>query len=349
MTSPVSNSSLSEEHEEMREPDLQPIIELNHLDIIPSYVCRSSNCVDCYQKNRGDYTESCRKVLDIEALIPFLEAYTVVLRVQSFGLFGGEITDFARSVEIVDSLTSVFPGIRLEIVTNGQNPECILRMAQAANYRDNLIMEFSIDGDGSICDKLRGKNGYFYKVLESIEGLADLGLSNNIRVNSRYYPEYEKHLFPMADLLKERFGIKRSSIGIQSCISANTCMSEACNYMYALRRFAVIFWQDRQSDNYQRWHPRHLPYNARIRTVFCVPGVQPDGFLYTCNNFNHGLRIKDIYTTDVSSLIKSMLDVAKQMPTHCNECQFGRSVWANYIVMQSENMNDHIYFGEQLE
>lgn len=339
MTFSARDTSLNRVHEKMTEPDLLPIIELNHLDIIPSYVCCSANCADCYQKNRADYAYSCRKMLDIEALIPFLEAYTKALRVQSFGLFGGEITDFPQSVELVASLTSFFPGIRLEVVTNGQNPKCILEMAQAAKLRDNFIIEFSIDGDESICDKLRGKSGYYNRVLESIEGLSACGLSSNIRVNTRYYPKYEKQLVTMADCLKQCFGIERSRIGIQSCISDSTCMSEACQYMAVLRRFAASYWQDRQSDNYQRWHPRHLPYNARTRTVFCVPGVQPDGFLYTCNNFNHGLRIGDIYTTDVSSLIKSMLDVAKRMPAHCNECQFGRSVWANYIVMQDEELN----------
>ncbi len=343
MTSPNRDTSLSDKHAEMKEPDLLPIMELNHLDIIPSYVCCSSNCADCYQKHRADYAESCRQVLDIGALIPFLEAYTSVLRVQSFGLFGGEITDFAQSVELVDNLTSVFPGIRLEVVTNGQNPECILKMAKAAKYRDNFIIEFSIDGDEPICDKLRGKKGYFTKVLKSIEGLSACGMNNNIRVNARYYPEYEKQLLVMADYIKENFGIERSSIGLQSCISVNTGMAEACKYMDGLRRFATIFWLDRQSDNYQRWHPRHLPYNARARTVFCVPGVQPDGFLFTCNNYNHGARIGDIYTTDVSSLIKSMLDVAKQMPTHCNKCRFGRSVWANYIVMQQEETGVHMH------
>jgi hypothetical protein len=309
-------------------------MELHHLDIIPSYACYSANCIECYQKSRSDYADSCRHTLDIERLVPFLERYTAVMRVLSFGLFGGEITDYPRCVELVAMLTDAFPGIRLEIVTNGQKPQRIGRIAEAGRYRDNLIFELSIDGFGTKCDELRGKEGYFANAMRSIQLLDSCGLGGNIRINARYYPETEDSLIAMADYLQMKLAIPRSSIRFQSSIDPSCTMAKTCEYMLALRRFLTSFCCDRGSDNYQRWHPRHQAYNTRTASIFCVPGVQPDGCLYTCNNYKQGVRIGTIADKDVGALVKRMLDVAIQKPEHCNYCRFGRCVWANYMVMQ---------------
>lgn len=311
---------------------LFPIMELDHLDIIPSYACSSADCVGCYQKCSPDYAQSCEGELDLGLLTPFLDRYTSTIRVRSFGLFGGEITEYRNCVPLVEMLSRAFPGIRLKIVTNGQDHECVGAIIRAAIHWENIVLEVSLDGYGHTCDMLRGKDGYFAEAMLSIGAMVDSGLGHNVRVNARYYPQHRDSLTAMADHLFSEYGVPRNHIAFQSSVSRDRSPSETLNYMGSLRDFVAGFWHGYRVDDPQRWHPSHQPYNADKRTVFCVPGIQPDGYLYTCNNYNYGVRIGHISETDVRAMVKRMLDISEMDPDQCNRCLFGHCVWANYLA-----------------
>ena len=185
---------------------LYPIMELDHLDIIPSYWCSSANCVDCYQKSTKEYAKSCESTLNVDLLLPFLTEYTLTIKVNSFGLFGGECTQYDRCIELVSMLSKEFPGIRLEIVSNGQDHSCIGEIIKAANRRHNLIIEFSVDGHGDVCDLLRGKKGYYSELILSIEEMKKSGLASNVLFNTRYYPEYEESIIEMSKFFADNPG-----------------------------------------------------------------------------------------------------------------------------------------------
>lgn len=313
---------------------LYPIMELDHLDIIPSYFCSSSNCIDCYQKSTEEYLESCESTLDIDLLLPFLKKYTLTIKLNSFGLFGGECTEYDRCVELVGILSKEFPGIRLEIVSNGQDHACISEIIKAANRRHNLIIEFSLDGYGDVCDLLRGKEGYFSEAMLSIEEMKKADLTSNIHLNTRYYPEYEESIIDMSKFLADNYGITRDQISLQNLTKKGKSYDDSLQYMTLLREFSQKFWSCSTKGNLSRSHPMFKTYSSSINTVFCVPGIQPDGYLYTCNNYKRGIRVGHISQGNVMGMFTKMLNIAKLSPDHCDDCLFGQCVQHNYNLMR---------------
>jgi len=316
-------------------PKLLTVMELDHLDIIPSYTCNSANCIDCYQKTSKEYHESCKHTIDLDLLIPFLRKYISTIKVNSFGLFGGECTDYDRCCELVSMLTGEFPGIRLEIVSNGQNHVIIGKIIEAANKRHNLVLEFSIDGYGKVCDFLRGKDGYFSEVILSIEEMSKRGLASNIHINTRYYPEHEETIIEMSNFLYDTYGITRNDISLQNVICRGATNRDVNQYISALREFARKFWSNSCPINLPRSHPMYKPYDSKRTTVFCVPGIQPDGYLYTCNNYKYGMSVGHISEEDVIGLVTKMLNISKLNPEQCDKCLFGQCVLNHYFFQQS--------------
>ena len=103
--------------------------------------------------------------------------------------------------------------------------------------------------------------------------------------------------------------------------------------MSLLRDFSKKFWSGSTKGRLSRSHPMFKAYNSRINTVFCVPSIQPDGYLYTCNNYNLGMRIGHISEGNVTGMLTKMLKIAKLNPTHCDNCLFGQCVQYNYSLM----------------
>ena len=317
---------------------LYPIMELDHLDIIPSYKCSTANCIDCSQKSDNNYSKSCTLTLDLNLLFPFLVDYVMAIKVSSFGLFGGECTEYDQCSELVELLTREFPGIRLEIVTNGQNPRRVRKLIKAAGTRYNLIIEFSVDGYGGTCDQLRGKQGYFEKAMLSIEEMIAAGLGANVRLNTRYYPEHEESLIKLRNFLSEQYGITRDQISLQNLTIIGRPHEESIEYMSRLRHFAEKFWANSLHGEIARTHPKHRHYCSRVDTIFCVPGIQPDGYLYTCNSYNKGIRIGHIGNANVHEMFATMLNIARLAPDHCEKCLFGQCVRLNYQLMSDVKM-----------
>jgi len=312
---------------------LYPIMELDHLDIVPSYKCSTASCIDCSQKSNSRYFESCKSTLDLSLLLPFLSEYILAIKVSSFGIFGGECTEYDKCPELVELLTREFPGIRLEIVTNGQNSRRVRDLIEAGRARYNLIIEFSVDGYGAICDHLRGKQGYFAEAMLSIEEMLVAGLGANVRLNTRYYPEYEDSIIELCDFLLLQYGITHDQISLQNLTIVGRSYEESIDYMSRLRHFAKRFWENSLRGEIARTHPKHKPYNSRVDTIFCVPGIQPDGYLYTCNSYNRGIRVGHIGNTNVREMITTMLNIAQLAPDHCDKCLFGQCVRLNYELM----------------
>jgi MoaA/NifB/PqqE/SkfB family radical SAM enzyme len=262
----------------------------------------------------------------------------LTIKVNSFGIFGGECTEYDKCIDIVSLLSKEFPGIRLEIVTNGQNHHIISEIIKAAKRRYNLIVEFSIDGYGDTCDFLRGKQGYFSEAIQSIEEMKRAGLISNVFLNTRYYPEYEESIVEMSDFLASNYGITRDQISLQNLTIQGRNHYDTLHYMTSLRKFSRKFWINSLKGNLSRSHPLFKPYISRINTVFCVPGVQPDGYLYTCNSYNHGMQVGHISDRNVLEMLTKMLNVAKLFPNHCDNCLFGQCVQYNYTLMYENSL-----------
>lgn len=173
-------------------PKLWPIIYIFSPSIIPLFICNSRQCIDCCLKADQNYNEMCKNTINIDRLMPFLRKYIRTIRLQSISLIGGEITEYYHCCKLISMLTREFPGIRLLIVTNGQNHRCINEIISGAKYRQNLEFKFSIDGYGDVCDSLRGKKSYFPEVLLSIEEVFKRGLSS-VRINIRCYPKFQPY------------------------------------------------------------------------------------------------------------------------------------------------------------
>lgn len=230
-------------------------------------------------------------------------------------------------------LSKEFPGIRLEIVSNGQDHYCISEIIKAANRRHNLIIEFSIDGYGDICDLLRGKKGYFSEVILSIEEMEKSGLVSNVMLNTRYYPEHEESIIEMSKFLADNYGITRNQISLCNLAIPGRSLDDSLQYMSLLREFSKKFWSGSTKGSLARSHPMFKSYNSRINTVFCVPSIQPDEYLYTCNNYIHSIRVGHIKERNILNMLTKMLNITKSNPTHCDDCLFGRCVLCNYSLM----------------
>ena len=311
-------------------PNLHPVIDLQSLTIVPWYVCRTANCAGCYQKRDEGYGESLADSLDLDLLIPFLRNYASTVRVHAFGLIGGEITEYPDSRKLVRMLTDEFPGIRLEIVSNGQNHEVVGDLIDAANRRRNLVFEFSIDGYGDACDRLRGKNGYFSEVLSSIDEMKARGLGTNIHINTRYFHGSEDSIVEMAEFLCHRYGITRADISLIDVDYVGADPKRGREYVGRLRQFSSDFWGDVCRQELPRSHPLHQPYDVRRRQSFSVPGIHPDGYLYTCFDYNRGTRLGHIRSDDVAGMIGKMLNLAALNPEQCDQCLVGSCVKHHY-------------------
>lgn len=316
---------------------LLPVIDLAELTIVPSYACRSANCIGCYKKTFEGYFESCKDTLDINILMPFLRKYISTVRVYSFGITGGEPTEYNRICDLVRMLTAEFPGIRLEIVSNGQNHFCIGDIIEAANGRSNMQIGFSIDGYGPVCDLLRGKKGYFSEVLLSVEQMAKRGRIASVQVNTRYYPEHEDSIIKLSHYLYETFGITRNQFSLGSVTYRLADHPDAISYITVLRTFASRFWNDASQINIPHTPSllmRRQPYNSRRWTSFCSPAVHPNGQIYTCDT-QHGLKVGDIRDDNVVRMVARMLHVATAKPEQCDSCLFGQCVLKHYEFQES--------------
>lgn len=313
-------------------PHLLPVMDLAELTILPSYECNSADCVGCYKKSVKGYLEN--QYLDLDVLLRFLTRYLAFLRVHNIGISGGEPTDFCDCIALVDMLTAEFPGVSLEIVTNGQNTETISEIICAAKQSRTLKLLFSIDGYGNDCDHLRGKSGYFDRVSLSIAEMVNNGLGHNVGVNVRYYPEYEESIITLRDYLHEKFGISSAQISMGNVSylgSQDVCTSA---YVSSFRVFADKFWGGRENVNVPNtpsYILRKKPYMKHQRTSFCVPAVQPDGYLYTCD-FIHGVRVGHISDDDIPSMIARLVNVSGLNPAQCDNCLYGQCVLNHYVA-----------------
>ncbi len=311
-------------------PRLRTVMDLASLTVVPSYVCRSANCQGCYQKAMPDYAEHCKDEIDVGALVAFVQRYASVVKLHSIGIYGGECTDYCCISGLVAAFTRVHPGIRLEIVTNGQNHAQIQEIIAAAKTRHNLALEFSIDAHGSVCDQLRGKDGYFAESMRSIEEVAGAGLSHNIHINCRYFPEHTESLLQLRDHVLLEYGIGANSISLIEVTHRDGRSHDRRAYIATLREFALEFWKGQHPNNIPRAHPDYLAYDLTYEASFTVPGVHPDGFLYSCFDYGCGCRAGHISDPDVPAMISHLLRTSEQDPCHCDRCLVGSYVHEHY-------------------
>ena len=312
--------------------ELLPVMDLAELTILPSYECNSSSCIGCYKKSVSGYLEN--QHLDIHVLSQFLRQYLTFLRVHSIGLSGGEPTDFSGCVDLVHMLTTEFPGVSLEMVTNGQNADCISDIIRVAKRSKTLKMLFSIDGYGDDCDRLRGKSGYFERVSLSIVEMVNSGLASNVRVNVRYYPDYEESIIELRDYLYTRFGVTAAHISMGNVSYLGSQDVRTSSYVSSFRMFADRFWGGRENANIPNtpsYVLRRTPYIRDQRTSFCVPAIQPDGYVYTCD-FICGVKVGHISDDDIVGMITRLISVSRLNPDQCDKCLYGQCVLHHYIV-----------------
>ncbi|MCG8475230.1 MAG: radical SAM protein [Cytophagales bacterium] len=304
---------------------LLPVMNLAELTLIPTYVCTSANCIGCYKKTFKEYEDTCVPSLNINDLMPFLRRYTLSACVHSFGITGGEFTEYAECGKLIAALSNEFPVIPIEIVTNGQDHLKIMEIVESARIKENLTMRISIDGYGESCDKLRRKEGYFEEAIRSIEVMADYGLIPGVRINCRYYPGEEGSVFRLRDYLGQKFGISEKAFSVSSVTYKLLTPGKTQSYLIAIHKFASKFWK-RTADINLPNTPSLLLKGARCGSSSCVPAVHPDGTIHACDTLN-GTPVGNIKDHDTDALINRLVKVGK---LNLDQCDFGKCVLKHY-------------------
>ncbi len=305
---------------------LKQTLDTSTVTLVPSYVCKSASCPGCYEKADKDYSAKCMNSINIEKLIFFLKQYAAIIKIKWFGLIGGEITEFPEIASLSQRLSEEFPGVKLIFVTNGQNHHKIKEIINRGNPISNIEFEFSIDGYGNVCDKLRGKIGYFDEVLKSIRTVYDAGIKS-IHINTRYFIEIEESIQKLSNYLSDEFAIKRSDFSL--CNVTQKCDEKCGNYFSKLRDFSVAFWESSLPDPVPIFHPKYKGYIKTTKVSTCLPAIQPDGFLYTCDN-QYGTKIGSIYDEAPIDLITRMLRFSELNPSQCSNCYSGKCLLRHF-------------------
>jgi len=147
-------------------PELGP--EELHIELTNN--CQS-RCIMCDVWDYNKRANFKNKELDIEEIKEFINESSYLKRVKSIVLSGGE--PFLRDdfVEICGFLVSSFPNACINILTNALDTDRIINKTKLVLDRYNphkLWLSSSMDGLGNVHDQIRGYNGAFSKLTETL-------------------------------------------------------------------------------------------------------------------------------------------------------------------------------------
>lgn len=129
-------------------------------------------CIQCsiwktYDKKEHDLKDE----VSIDDIKRFLKGSKYLKSLQEINITGGEPFLKKDFVEIVKYMIDIFPEVAIRISSNGVVGEKILNdLKDIFKYKEkaNVGIGFSLDGDMTMHDKLRGKDGIYQKVINTI-------------------------------------------------------------------------------------------------------------------------------------------------------------------------------------
>lgn len=94
--------------------------------------------------------------------------------IKSVGINGGEPFILNNIAELVETTITALPSLKnLFIITNGTIPTCIDKIEKIKKICEkkkiNFTLSFSIDGYGKVHDEIRGKDGSFEKLMDTLD------------------------------------------------------------------------------------------------------------------------------------------------------------------------------------
>lgn len=301
--------------------------------LFTSYRC-NARCVMCYAWHK----QARYKELSPSDIKRIFSDRVLGESIQIINLTGGEPTMRKDLAEIIDILISTCRNLkRIDISTNGINTEEVVDAVEQAlaltlRHNVNLGVSVSVDGMGSVHDRVRGVRGAFERVDRTIDELVELkglypssGLGLNFTITKDNYMNLQEAFdYARGRNIGMSFTLSAlSEIGVESeSVKDNFFLPEESRKV--ISDFIGIIAQNSYI------HPDYAEFllhwlNSGQRKGPCAfrSGesllCEPDGSLYCCGNFGD-FKIGNALENSFSGLLQNHRSFSALYKQKCSSC-----------------------------